>query len=45
MKEIQKQIMTDYEKGKIVEKGRHDDLVKNKGQYYNLIKNQLELEG
>ena len=33
------------EKGKIVEKGRHDDLVKNKGQYYNLIKNQLELEG
>ena len=30
--------------GKIVEKGKHDDLVNNKGFYYELIKNQLDLE-
>lgn len=30
-------------KGKIVETGTHVDLVKRKGYYYNLIKNQLEL--
>ncbi len=31
------------EKGKIAEVGKHDDLVKKKGSYYNLVKNQLEL--
>ena len=31
------------DKGKIVEKGSHDDLTKAKGHYYNLVKNQLEL--
>lgn len=31
------------EKGKIIECGKHDKLVFNKGQYYELVKNQLEL--
>ncbi|WP_204344886.1 peptidase domain-containing ABC transporter [Psychroserpens algicola] len=31
------------EKGKIVEVGNHKELVKKKGNYYNLVKNQLEL--
>ena len=31
------------EKGKIVEKGTHNELTKNKGAYYQLVKNQLEL--
>lgn len=31
------------EHGKIVEQGDHNYLVKQKGRYYNLIKNQLEL--
>lgn len=31
------------EKGKIVEQGKHADLISNRGQYYLLIKNQLEL--
>jgi ATP-binding cassette subfamily B protein len=31
------------EKGKIVEKGKHSELVKKKGAYYRLVKNQLEL--
>jgi len=31
------------EKGKIAETGIHDDLIKKKGSYYNLVKNQLEL--
>lgn len=31
------------EKGKIVEVGNHETLVKKKGNYYNLVKNQLEL--
>ena len=31
------------EKGKIVEKGTHTELVKKKGAYYRLVKNQLEL--
>jgi ATP-binding cassette subfamily B protein len=31
------------DKGKIVEIGDHKTLVKTKGQYYNLVKNQLEL--
>ncbi len=30
--------------GEIVEKGTHAELVKKKGYYYNLVKNQLELE-
>jgi ATP-binding cassette subfamily B protein len=30
--------------GSIVEEGAHTDLVKIKGHYYNLVKNQLELE-
>ena len=29
--------------GKIVETGNHDSLISQKGVYYNLIKNQLEL--
>lgn len=31
------------EKGKIVETGNHTDLIKKKGNYYQLVKNQLEL--
>ncbi|MCG8580019.1 MAG: ATP-binding cassette domain-containing protein, partial [Bacteroidales bacterium] len=31
------------EKGKITETGRHKELSKLKGDYYNLVKNQLEL--
>lgn len=31
------------EKGQIVELGNHNDLVEQKGAYFNLIKNQLEL--
>lgn len=32
------------EQGKIIEQGKHQDLVKQRGTYYNLVKNQLELE-
>lgn len=31
------------EKGSIAETGTHDELIRKKGAYYNLIKNQLEL--
>jgi ATP-binding cassette subfamily B protein len=31
------------ERGRIVETGTHEELVKSRGNYYNLIKNQLEL--
>ena len=31
------------DKGEIVETGTHDDLIKAKGHYFNLVKNQLEL--
>ncbi len=31
------------EKGKLIEQGTHADLVKAKGAYYTLVKNQLEL--
>ena len=31
------------DKGKIVEVGNHAELVRNKGDYYHLVKNQLEL--
>ncbi|MEX2379427.1 MAG: ATP-binding cassette domain-containing protein, partial [Vicingaceae bacterium] len=31
------------DQGKIIEKGTHDELVKLKGSYFNLVKNQLEL--
>ncbi len=31
------------ESGKIVEVGNHKELIKNKGEYFNLVKNQLEL--
>lgn len=31
------------ESGKIIESGKHNDLVSSKGQYYSLVKNQLEL--
>jgi ATP-binding cassette subfamily B protein len=31
------------EKGEMVEKGTHIDLVKKKGAYYNLVKDQLDL--
>lgn len=33
------------DKGRIAEKGTHQELVKLKGNYYTLVKNQLELEG
>ena len=29
--------------GKVVEEGTHDELIKLKGEYFRLIKNQLEL--
>ena len=32
------------DKGKIIEKGTHQGLINLKGSYYNLVKNQLELE-
>jgi ATP-binding cassette, subfamily B, bacterial len=31
------------DKGKIVEKGNHQELTKLRGEYFNLVKNQLEL--
>ncbi|EJX01616.1 peptide-transporting ATPase [gut metagenome] len=31
------------DKGRIVEQGNHDSLIRRKGAYYNLVKNQLEL--
>jgi len=31
------------DKGKIVEEGNHTELVARKGEYYRLVKNQLEL--
>lgn len=31
------------EKGKIIEIGNHQELIKQKGNYYHLVKNQLEL--
>lgn len=31
--------------GKIVEKGKHSELISRRGAYFNLIKNQLELGG
>ena len=31
------------EKGEIIEEGNHNALVEQKGRYYELIKNQLEL--
>tara|TARA_R110002020_G_scaffold75065_6_gene191426 strand:- start:2678 stop:4867 length:2190 start_codon:yes stop_codon:yes gene_type:complete len=31
------------EEGQIIEKGTHKELVANKGNYFNLVKNQLEL--
>lgn len=32
------------DKGKIVEEGTHEELVRKKGEYYRLVKNQLELD-
>jgi ATP-binding cassette, subfamily B, bacterial len=32
------------DEGQIIEKGSHQDLVKQKGVYYNLVKNQLEID-
>lgn len=32
-------------KGRIVERGRHEELVANRGPYYELVKEQLELGG
>jgi len=37
-----KQIVV-LDKGKIVEKGKHDELIAKKGKYFELVKNQLEL--
>ena len=31
------------DRGRIVESGNHDRLISNRGAYYNLVKNQLEL--
>ncbi|MNL69890.1 putative multidrug resistance ABC transporter ATP-binding/permease protein YheH [compost metagenome] len=31
------------DKGKVVEEGTHEQLVSLKGEYYRLVKNQLEL--
>ncbi len=31
------------DKGEIVERGKHDELIRLKGSYWNLVKNQLEL--
>ena len=31
------------DKGEIIETGRHQELIANRGAYYNLVKNQLEL--
>jgi ATP-binding cassette subfamily B protein len=31
------------DKGKVAEIGKHDELIAKKGNYYNLVKNQLEL--
>lgn len=31
--------------GAVVEQGNHNDLVHCKGEYFNLVKNQLELGG
>ncbi len=31
------------DKGKIIEQGTHEQLVKQRGEYYHLVKNQLEL--
>ena len=31
------------EKGKIIETGNHNELVDKKGNYYELVKNQLQL--
>lgn len=31
------------DKGKIVEEGKHSDLIAKKGHYFNLVRNQLEL--
>ncbi|MDO9615059.1 MAG: peptidase domain-containing ABC transporter, partial [Bacteroidota bacterium] len=31
------------EKGKIIETGNHERLTNNRGAYYDLVKNQLEL--
>jgi ATP-binding cassette, subfamily B, bacterial len=33
------------EKGKIIEMGNHEQLVKQKGNYYELVRNQLQLGG
>jgi ATP-binding cassette subfamily B protein len=33
------------DQGRIVEEGKHNDLIAKKGHYYNLVKNQLELGG
>ncbi|BDD04581.1 ABC transporter ATP-binding protein [Aureibacter tunicatorum] len=30
--------------GKLVEKGNHEELISNKSEYYNLVKDQLEME-
>ena len=31
------------DRGKIAETGKHEELIKKQGAYYNLVKNQLEL--
>ncbi|KAB1151716.1 hypothetical protein F7018_18070, partial [Tenacibaculum aiptasiae] len=31
------------DKGNIIEKGSHEELIKLKGSYYHLVKNQLDL--
>ena len=33
------------ERGRIIERGNHEELTRLRGAYYNLVKNQLELGG
>ena len=35
--------LTEFYKGKIIEAGKHQELIASRGAYYNLVKNQLEL--
>jgi ATP-binding cassette subfamily B protein len=32
------------DKGRVIEEGNHEQLLEMKGSYYNLVKNQLDLD-
>lgn len=32
------------EKGRVLEEGTHQELINNKNAYFNLVKNQLDLD-